>query len=156
MSLESVRAHLDTAAPDIDIIETEASSATVEEAANAHNVAPAQIAKTLSFSVKDDVFLLVARGDARIDNKKAKAAFGGKVKMLPLEDVEAITGHPVGGVCPFGLANPIRVYCDESLKAFTEVVPAAGSRNAAIRIAPERLAEITGAQWVDVCAGPAA
>ncbi|AQZ50843.1 YbaK/EbsC family protein [Martelella mediterranea] len=156
MSLESVRAHLDTAAPDIDIIETEASSATVEEAASAHNVAPAQIAKTLSFSVKDDVFLLVARGDARIDNKKAKAAFGGKVKMLPLEDVEAITGHPVGGVCPFGLASPIRVYCDESLKAFDEVVPAAGSRNAAIRIAPERLAEITGADWVDVCAEPAA
>ena len=156
MSLESVRAHLDTAAPDIDIIETEASSATVEEAANAHNVAPAQIAKTLSFSVRDDVFLLVARGDARIDNKKAKAAFGGKVKMLPLEDVEAITGHPVGGVCPFGLASPIRVYCDESLKAFDEVVPAAGSRNAAIRIAPERLAEITGADWVDVCSEPAA
>ena len=156
MSLESVRAHLDTAAPDIDIIETEASSATVEEAANAHNVAPAQIAKTLSFSVKDDVFLLVARGDARIDNKKAKAAFGGKVKMLPLEKVEAITGHPVGGVCPFGLASPIRVYCDESLKAFDEVVPAAGSRNAAIRISPERLAEITGADWVDVCAEPAA
>jgi len=156
MSLESVRAHLDTAAPDIDIIETEASSATVEEAASAHNVAPAQIAKTLSFSVKDDVFLLVARGDARIDNKKAKAAFGGKVKMLPLEDVEAITGHPVGGVCPFGLASPIRVYCDESLKAFDEVVPAAGSRNAAIRIAPERLAEITGADWVDVCSEPAA
>ena len=156
MSLESVRAHLDTAAPDIDIIETEASSATVEEAANAHNVAPAQIAKTLSFSVKDDVFLLVARGDARIDNKKAKAAFGGKVKMLPLDEVEAITGHPVGGVCPFGLASPIRVYCDESLKAFDEVVPAAGARNAAIRIAPERLAEITGARWVDVCAGPAA
>ena len=156
MSLESVRAHLDTAAPDIDIIETEASSATVEEAANAHNVAPAQIAKTLSFSVKDDVFLLVARGDARIDNKKAKAAFGGKVKMLPLDEVEAITGHPVGGVCPFGLASPIRVYCDESLKAFDEVVPAAGARDAAIRIAPERLAEITGARWVDVCAGPAA
>ncbi|MEO1986391.1 MAG: YbaK/EbsC family protein [Martelella sp.] len=156
MSLESVRAHLDTAAPDIDIIETEASSATVEEAASAHNVAPAQIAKTLSFSVRDDVFLLVARGDARIDNKKAKAAFGGKVKMLPLEDVEAITGHPVGGVCPFGLANPIRVYCDASLKAFDEVVPAAGSRNAAIRIAPERLAEITGADWVDVCSEPAA
>lgn len=156
MSLESVRAHLDTAAPDIDIIETEASSATVEEAANAHNVAPAQIAKTLSFSVRDDVFLLVARGDARIDNKKAKAAFGGKVKMLPLDEVEAITGHPVGGVCPFGLANPIRVYCDECLKAFDEVVPAAGSRNAAIRISPDRLAEITGADWVDVCAEPAA
>ncbi|WP_174803059.1 YbaK/EbsC family protein [Martelella limonii] len=156
MSLQSVRAHLRQAAPDIAIIETEASSATVEEAASAHNVAPAQIAKTLSFSVKDDVFLLVARGDARIDNKKAKAAFGGKVRMLPLEEVEAITGHPVGGVCPFGLASPIRVYCDESLKAFDAVYPAAGARNAAVRISPERLVEITGADWVDVCGAPAA
>ena len=155
MSIDSVRAHLSRTAPDIAILETEESSATVQEAANAHSVEPAQIAKTLSFSVKDQVFLLVARGDARIDNKKAKAAFGGKIKMLPLEDVEAITGHPVGGVCPFGLANPVPVYCDESLKAFDEVLPAAGSRNAAIRIAPERLAEITDARWVDVCQEPA-
>lgn len=154
MSLESVRAHLKKAAPDIDIVETEATSATVEEAAAAHNVAPAQIAKTLSFMVKDRLFLLVARGDARIDNKKARAAFGGKIKMLPAEDVEALTGHPVGGVCPFGLKTPLTVYCDESLKDFDEVVPAAGSRNAAMRIAPDRLADITGAAWVDVCAMP--
>ena len=151
MSLQSVSAHLGAVAPDIQIIETEASSATVEEAANAHGVAPAQIAKTLSFSVRDEVFLLVARGDARIDNKKAKAAFGGKIKMLPLDQVETITGHPVGGVCPFGLATPVRVYCDESLKAFNAVFPAAGARNAAVRISPERLAEIASATWVDVC-----
>ncbi|WP_319517756.1 YbaK/EbsC family protein [uncultured Martelella sp.] len=156
MSIDSVRAHLSEAAPEITIIETEASSATVEEAAAAHGVAPAQIAKTLSFSVKDDRFLLVARGDARIDNKKAKAAFGGKVRMLSLDDVETITGHPVGGVCPFGLAQPITVYCDVSLQAFDEVYPAAGARNAAIRITPERIAEITGADWVDVCQDPAA
>ncbi|MET3600321.1 YbaK/EbsC family protein [Martelella mangrovi] len=156
MSIDSVRAHLSEAAPEITIIETEASSATVEEAAVAHGVKPAQIAKTLSFSVKDDRFLLVARGDARIDNKKAKAAFGGKVRMLSLEDVETITGHPVGGVCPFGLAQPITVYCDVSLQAFDEVYPAAGARNAAIRITPERIAEITGADWVDVCQDPAA
>ncbi|PRX08689.1 UNVERIFIED_ORG: Cys-tRNA(Pro) deacylase [Martelella mediterranea] len=156
MSIDSVRAHLSEAAPEITIIETEASSATVEEAAAAHGVKPAQIAKTLSFSVKDDRFLLVARGDARIDNKKAKAAFGGKVRMLSLDDVETITGHPVGGVCPFGLAQPITVYCDVSLQAFDEVYPAAGARNAAIRIPPERIAEITGADWVDVCQDPAA
>ncbi|TNB49189.1 YbaK/EbsC family protein [Martelella lutilitoris] len=155
MSIDSVRAHLGAAAPDLAIIETEESSATVEEAAAAHGVAPAQIAKTLSFSIKDERFLLVARGDARIDNKKAKAAFGGKVRMLSLEDVEAITGHPVGGVCPFGLAEPIAVYCDISLKAFDVVYPAAGARNAAVRIAPERIAEITGAEWVDVCQEPA-
>ncbi|AJY44438.1 YbaK/EbsC family protein [Martelella endophytica] len=154
MSIESVREHLSQAAPDLDIIETEDSSATVAEAAAAHDVATAQIAKTLSFSVKDRVFLLVARGDARIDNKKAKVAFGGKVKMLPLDEVETITGHPVGGVCPFGLAKAIPVYCDESLKAFDEVVPAAGSRNAAVRIAPQRMAEITNAGWVDVCQAP--
>nr|WP_272212771.1 YbaK/EbsC family protein [Marinicella sp. W31]MDC2878688.1 YbaK/EbsC family protein [Marinicella sp. W31] len=151
MSIDSVRAHLSEAAPDIAIIETDQSSATVEEAASAHDVAPAQIAKTLSFSVKDERFLLVARGDARIDNKKAKAAFGGKIRMLPLDDVEAITGHPVGGVCPFGLAQPITIYCDISLQAFEEVYPAAGARNAAVRIGPERMAEITGAAWVDVC-----
>ncbi|QQM29885.1 YbaK/EbsC family protein [Martelella lutilitoris] len=155
MSIDSVRAHLSEAAPDIAIIETEESSATVEEAATAHAVAPAQIAKTLSFSVKDERFLLVARGDARIDNRKAKVAFGGKVRMLPFEEVEAITGHPVGGVCPFGLAEPIAVYCDVSLKAFDVVYPAAGARNAAVRIAPERIAEITGAEWVDVCQEPA-
>ncbi|MBB4122373.1 YbaK/EbsC family protein [Martelella radicis] len=155
MSIDSVRAHLNAAAPDLAIIETEESSATVEEAAAAHDVAPAQIAKTLSFSVKDERFLLVARGDARIDNKKAKAAFGGKVRMLSLEDVETITGHPVGGVCPFGLAEPIAVYCDVSLKAFDVVYPAAGARNAAVRIAPHRIAEITGAEWVDVCQEPA-
>jgi len=155
MSIESVREHLNQSAPDLVIIETEASSATVEEAAAAHNVDPAQIAKTLSFAVKDRIFLLVARGDARLDNKKAKAFFGGKVKMLSLNEVETVTGHPVGGVCPFGLASDIPVYCDESLKAFDEVVPAAGARNAAVRISPSHMAEITGAQWVDVCQQPA-
>ncbi len=151
MSLESVRRHLSEAAPDLEVLETPESSATVELAAAAHGVEPAQIAKTLSFRLKDDVFLVVARGDARLDNKKAKAAFGGKVKMLGLEEVEEITGHPVGGVCPFGLANPLKVYCDVSLKDFDEVIPAAGATNAAVRISPERMAEITGATWVDVC-----
>lgn len=155
MSLESVRRHLSEAAPDIEVLETPESSATVELAAAAHGVQPAQIAKTLSFRLKDDVFLVVARGDARLDNKKAKAAFGGKVKMLGLEEVEEITGHPVGGVCPFGLANPLKVYCDVSLKDFDEVIPAAGATNAAVRISPERMAEITSATWVDVCQDPA-
>ena len=96
----------------------------------------------------------MARGDARMDNKKAKAAFGGKIKMLGLEDVEKLTGHPVGGVCPFGLAQPLQVYCDVSLKAFDIVIPAAGATNAAVRISPERLADITDAHWVDVCQPP--
>jgi prolyl-tRNA editing enzyme YbaK/EbsC (Cys-tRNA(Pro) deacylase) len=154
MSLESVRRHLSEAAPDLEVLVTEESSATVELAAAAHGVAPAQIAKTLSFRLKDEVFLVVARGDARLDNKKAKAAFGGRVKMLGLDEVREITGHPVGGVCPFGLATPLKVYCDVSLKAFDEVIPAAGATNAAVRISPERMGEITRAEWVDVCQDP--
>ena len=101
MSLESVRQHLAECAPELSVLETSDSSATVDLAAAAHGVAPAQIAKTLSFRLKDEVFLVVARGDARLDNKKAKAAFGGKVKMLGLDEVEAITSHPVGGVYKF-------------------------------------------------------
>ena len=151
MSLASVRAFLAQHAPDIAIIETEGSSATVALAAQAHGVEPARIAKTLSLRIGERVVLLVTRGDARLDNRKAKAAFGGKPRMLDPEEVAQITGHPVGGVCPFGLATPLPVYCDISLKAFDEVVPAAGSTQSAIRIAPERMAELTGAEWVDAC-----
>lgn len=151
MSLESVRAFLAERAPDLRIVEMPTSTATVALAAAAHGVEPARIAKTLSLRVGSDVLLVVVRGDARLDNRKAKDAFGGKVKMLGLDEVEAVTGHPVGGVCPFGLASPLPVYCDVSLKAFDEVVPAAGSIHAALRIAPLRMAEITGAAWVDVC-----
>ncbi len=150
MSLQSVRAFLAEHAPEIEIMEAQTSSATVALAAEAFGVEPAQIAKTLSLRVGERVFLLVTKGTARLDNKKARAAFGGKVKMLGLDEVEAITGHPVGGVCPFGLAQPLPVYCDVSLRAFEQVVPAAGSTNSAVRISPDRLAEITGAEWVDV------
>lgn len=150
MSLASVRAFLAQNAPDIEIIETEASSATVPLAAAAHGVEPAQIAKTLSLRVGETVFIVVVRGDARLDNKKARAVFGGKVKMLGFDEVEAATGHPVGGVCPFGLIQPLSVYCDVGLKAFDIVVPAAGSANSALRISPHRMAELTAAHWVDV------
>jgi prolyl-tRNA editing enzyme YbaK/EbsC (Cys-tRNA(Pro) deacylase) len=151
MSLESVRAFLAAKAPDIAIIEMETSTATVAQAAEAHGVAPGRIAKTLSLRVGERVFLVVTRGDARLDNRKVKASFGGKASMLGPEDVLALTGHPVGGVCPFGLATPLPVYCDVSLRAFDEVVPAAGSIHTAVRIAPERIADLTGAEWVDVC-----
>ena len=133
------------------MIVTEQSSATVPLAAAAHGVEPGQIAKTLSLRIGDEVVLVVARGDARLDNRKAKAALGGKPRMLGQEEVEALTGHPVGGVCPFGLATPLKVYCDISLKAFDIVVPAAGSTHSALRIAPARMAELTQAGWVDVC-----
>ena len=151
MSLESVRAFFAAHAPDIAVIETAESSATVALAASAHGVEPARIAKTLSLRVGERVVLVVARGDARLDNRKAKAALGGKPRMLDAEEVVALTGHPVGGVCPFGLSQPLQVYCDISLKAFGEVVPAAGSTQSAVRISPERMAALTGAEWVDVC-----
>ena len=151
MSLESVRAFLAANAPDVEIIEMRTSTATVTQAAEAHGVEPGRIAKTLSLRVGDRNFLVVARGDARLDNRKVKAAFGGKASMLDAEQVQALTGHPVGGVCPFGLATPLPVYCDISHKRFDEVVPAAGSIHAAVRINPVRMAELVKADWVDVC-----
>jgi prolyl-tRNA editing enzyme YbaK/EbsC (Cys-tRNA(Pro) deacylase) len=151
MTVESVRAFLAAHAPDITILETDASTATVDMAARTHGVEPAQIAKTLSFKVKDRVMLVVTSGTARLNNRKIKDALGGKPRMLSAEEVAALTGHPVGGVCPFGLATPLPVYCDVSLKAFGEVVPAAGSANSALRIAPDRMAELVRAEWVDVC-----
>ena len=154
MSIESVRAFFAEKAPDIAVIESTMSSATVVLAAEAYGVEPARIAKTLSLRVGDRVMLIVAAGTSRMDNKKVKAQFGGKPKMLGVDEVAEITGHEVGGVCPFGLKTPLPVYCDVSLKAFDEVVPAAGSINSAVRIAPARMAELTGAEWVDVCQAP--
>ena len=151
MSLESVRQFFAEHAPDIDIIEMSQSTATVEMAARVHGVAPGQIAKTLSLKVKDEVVLIVTRGDARLDNRKLKAALGAKARMLSVDEVVNWTGHPVGGVCPFGLENPLKVYCDESLLRFDEVLPAAGAVHSAVRITPQRMAELTQAQWVDVC-----
>ena len=151
MTVESVRAFLAAAAPDIAIVELPASTATVELAAAGHGVAPAQIAKTLSLRIKDRVVLVVTCGDARLNNKKIREALGGKARMLASDEVVALTGHPVGGVCPFGLATPLPVYCDASLKAFDEVIPAAGSTNSALRISPLRMAELVKGQWVDVC-----
>ena len=156
MSLESVRADLAVRAPDIEILESAASTATVALAAEAWQVSPGQIAKTLSLRVGDQVLLIVASGDHRLDNRKIRQVFGGKGKMLGAEDVAALTGHPVGGVCPFGLASPLPIYCDVSLKLHAEVVPAAGSINSALRIDSGRLAELCGNQWVDVCEPPKA
>jgi prolyl-tRNA editing enzyme YbaK/EbsC (Cys-tRNA(Pro) deacylase) len=151
MSLESVRAFFAENAPDIAVIEAKQSSATVTLAAVAYGVEPSRIAKTLSLRVGERVVLIVTSGTSRMDNKKVKALFGGKPKMLGLEEVAQITGHEVGGVCPFGLKTPLPIYCDVSMKVFDVVVPAAGSTHSAVRIAPERMAELTSAEWVDVC-----
>ena len=153
MSLESVRAFFAAKAPDVDVIVTEASSATVALAAEAHGVLPGQIAKTICLRAGDTTMLVVASGTARLDNRKFKDRFGAKARMLNAGEVVDATSHPVGGVCPFGLPQPLPIYCDVSLKAFGEVVPAAGATNAAVRLTPQRMADLTAAEWVDVCQG---
>ena len=155
MSLESVRAWLAAHAPDLPVMEVEESTATVEHAARALGVEPGRIAKTLAIRAGERVVLVVARGDARLDNAKSKAAFGARPRMLGPEETLACTGHPVGGVCPFGLAAPLPVYCDVSLKAFDIVYPAAGSLNSSVEVSPERLAALVAGEWVDVCKAPA-
>lgn len=151
MSEASVRAFFATHAPDVTIIDQGISTATVLEAAAALGVEPARIAKTLSLRVGDTVVLVCTRGDARLNNGKAKAALGAKPRMLGADEVEAITGHPVGGVCPFGLTAPLAIYCDISLQAFDTVFPAAGSRTTSVELTPDRLAALTGGQWIDIC-----
>jgi prolyl-tRNA editing enzyme YbaK/EbsC (Cys-tRNA(Pro) deacylase) len=151
MSLQSVRDFFAERNLDLPIIELDVSTATVALAAEAHGVEPGRIAKTLAFRLADGrAIILVARGDARIDNRKFKDAFG-KGKMLAPDDVVALTGHPVGGVCPFGLAQPLPIYLDRSLQDFDEVLPAAGAVHSAVRIRPALLAEVTAGEWVDVC-----
>lgn len=150
MSLQSVKTFLAHHAPDIEVRELDSSTATVALAAEALGVAPGQIAKSLSLRVNDEVIVLVVRGDARLDNRKYKQQFGVKARMLEAAEVEAQTGHPVGGVCPFGLVQPLQVFCDQSLKDFEVVFPAGGAVNAAVRIEPDRLAALVDARWVDV------
>jgi prolyl-tRNA editing enzyme YbaK/EbsC (Cys-tRNA(Pro) deacylase) len=151
MSIESVSAFLATHAPDITILEHDLSTATVALAAAALGVEEGQIAKTLALRFGDTNALLVAAGHARLDNQKAKAAFGAKCKMLSPDETFELTSHRVGGVCPFGLPSPVSVYCDISLQQYAQVYPAAGSSNSAVCLSPERLAHLVNAQWVDVC-----
>ncbi|RKE78193.1 YbaK/EbsC family protein [Rhizobium sp. AG855] len=151
MSLESVRQFLRDHAPDLSVIVTEASSATVALAAEAHGVEQDQIAKTICLRIGEDVVLVVAAGTKRLDNRKFKDRFGVKPRMLDAEAVVEATSHPVGGVCPFGLPAPLKIYCDISLKTWPEVVPAAGATNAAVRIAPDRMAALVDAEWADLC-----
>lgn len=151
MSLQSVRDFFETRQLDIPIIELDVSTATVALAAQAHGVEPGRIAKTLAFRLGDGrVILLVASGDRRIDNQKFKLAFG-KGKMLAVQEVAELTGHPVGGVCPFGLAQPLAIYLDTSLQSYDEVLPAAGATHSAVRISPMQMADVTQGEWVEVC-----
>jgi len=151
MSLRSVQDFFATHAPEIKVLETETSSATVALAAEAHGVDPDQIAKTICLKAGDTILLVVTAGMKRLDNRKFRDRFAAKPRMLGAEEVVEVTSHPIGGVCPFGLPSDLPVYCDVSLKNYAEVVPAAGAINAAVRISPERLVQLTKAEWVDVC-----
>lgn len=154
MSAASVRAWLASHAPDLEYIEARASTATVVEAAEALGVLPAQIAKSLAVRAGDQVFLLVTSGVARLDNGKSKAEFGARPRMLGPEETLAVTGHPVGGVCPFDLPGGLPVYLDISLQPLGTVYPAGGSLNSSVRAPVDRLFELVADRWVDVCSLP--
>jgi prolyl-tRNA editing enzyme YbaK/EbsC (Cys-tRNA(Pro) deacylase) len=154
MSLDSVRAWLAANALDLRLLELEETTATVDTAAKAIGVEPGRIAKTLAVRAGDQLFLLVARGDARLDNRKCKDEFRSRPRMLGAEETLELTGHPIGGVCPFGLANPVPVYIDVSLKAFDVVYPAGGSVNTSVEIPVARLFDLVGDRWVDLCRLP--
>jgi prolyl-tRNA editing enzyme YbaK/EbsC (Cys-tRNA(Pro) deacylase) len=154
MSAESVRAWLAGHAPDLRLIEAHDTTATVETAARTLGVEPGQIAKTLAVRAGDHPFLLVTRGNSRLDNRKCKDEFGARPRMLGAEETFEVTGHPVGGVCPFGLKTLLPVYLDVSLKAFDVVYPAGGSLNTSVEVATDRLFDLVGKRWVDLCRLP--
>jgi prolyl-tRNA editing enzyme YbaK/EbsC (Cys-tRNA(Pro) deacylase) len=154
MSAQSVRRWLSAHAPDLPVIEVDGSTATVATAADALGVEPGRIAKTLAVRAGEQVFLVVARGDARLDNRKCKDELGARPRMLGPDETLELTGHPVGGVCPFGLKNPLSVYLDISLRGFDTVYPAAGSLNTSVKVSPERLFDLVAERWVDLCRLP--
>ncbi len=152
MSIERVKEFFKQFNIEDRVMEFPVSSATVELAAQALNTEGCRIAKTLSFSVNDSPILIVTAGDAKIDNKKYKAFFGAKAKMLSFDEVEEKIGHPVGGVCPFAINEGVTVYLDECIKRFETVFPACGSSNSAIELTPEELEKYSNyKQWIDVC-----
>ena len=155
MSFERARAHLQARGLAEHIIVPRHSSATVAEAAEALGCKPGMIAKTLSFLQGDKAVLVLAEGTARVDNRKYRDCFGCKAKMIPGERVEALVGHGVGGVCPFGINPGVEVYLDQSLKRHDTVYPAAGTESSAVRLSLPELEQFSGALgWVDVCKGP--
>lgn len=154
MSLDSVKTWLAANAPDLRLIEVEESTATVETAARALGVEPGRIAKTLAVRAGEKLFLLCTRGDARLDNRKCKDEFGARPRMLGAEETLELTGHPVGGVCPFGLKQPLPVYLDVSLQAFDVVYPAGGSLNTSVEVETGRLFDLVAERWVDLCRLP--
>lgn len=154
MAIEKVREYFRQLGMEDKIIELPQSSATVELAAEALHCEPQRIAKTLSFHVSDKVILIVAAGDAKVDNQKYKQYFGEKAKMLDFSETESLIGHAVGGVCPFAVNKGVKVYLDKSLKRFESVFPAAGSGNSAILLTLNELEKYSNCvDWIDVCKG---
>ena len=152
MAIEKVRAYFKTFGIEDRILEFDVSSATVELAAQAVGCEPAHIAKTLSFDLQGTPLLIVAASDAKVDNKKYKACFGTKAKMLTPDQAETLVGHAVGGVCPFAVNDGVRICLDESLKRFATIFPACGSSNSAIELTIPELEKYSGStDWVDVC-----
>lgn len=151
MTVKSVQKHIEEAGLDLEIIEMNTSTATVELAANALGVEPARIAKTMAMRLKDRDILIITKGDMRIDNRKFKDYFKEKARFIKMEEIEEATGHPIGGVCPFGLIKPLDIYLDISLKEFDYVYPAGGSPNTCIKVGVDYLSEITEGIWIDVC-----
>lgn len=151
MSIKTVKKQFMDENLPLEVIEMDTSTATVELAAQALGVEPARIAKTMAIRLKEMDILLLAKGDVKLDNRKFKDTFKQKAKFVGFEEVEEATGHPVGGVCPFGLIKPLDIYLDESLKAFDYVFPAGGGSNTAVKIDVDYLAEVTKGKWVDVC-----
>ena len=152
MSIEKVKAYFKTKGIDERIQEFEISSATVSLAAKALHCEESHIAKTLSFHIGEKVILIVAAGDAKIDNAKYKAQFGTKAKILSFDEAEPLIGHAVGGICPFAVNEDVEVYLDISLKRFHTVFPACGSSNSAIELSIEELEEYSNfIKWIDVC-----
>lgn len=152
MSIEKARAYLRTFGIEERVRELKESSATVALAAEALGCAPARIAKTLSFLINGQAILIVAAGDVKIDNSKYKKHYGTKAKMLSAEEVTELIGHAVGGVCPFGVNEGVKIYLDESLKRFETVFPACGSSNSAIELTIPELEKYSGYEcWIDVC-----
>ncbi len=151
MSIESVKKQINEEKLDLNVMQMGTSTATVELAAKALNVEPARIAKTMALRLNDRDILILAKGDARIDNRKYKDYFKTKAKFISVDEVEEVTGHPVGGVCPFGLKKDMEVYLDNTLKVFDYVYPAAGGANTAVKITVDYLAQVTRGIWIDVC-----
>ena len=152
MSLEKAKKYLEEKGFLDRVIEPEVSTATVELAAAAIGVEPGRICKSLSFLIEDRPVIILAEGMARVNNKKYKAQFGKKARMIPREKVEEYIGHEAGGVCPFGLNSEVTVYMDESLRRWDVVYPAAGNDHSAVRLTPDELMMLSGAAgWVDVC-----